>query len=428
MSRVIRTGGNAVLRSRAEVELYLLAKAEKNTSGVIGTELELFVTTQEGKPISYAQIEKLFEHIAAKTGAEKSVEGGHVVALHMPDVGDVCLEPGGQVELSTKPCETLDELEEANKTLRAALDEAATHFGLRVKGQGHMPSFLQAEDMPRSRFAAYYGYCRHEIGAAAEDLIKTMKSVCSLQVNVDPMGKDFHNIYRALLLLDVAAAFNQASERRERLDKTYAPYFGAQTQPVFEALGAKSNAELVPPLVDRLLTLKVPFIPDNSPEGFKSTIDVFSKPPTVGELLDKGQLTKEILDNALSLQLTPPNLRRHGVVETRLLDSVDTTEDVMRVARRYREAAYSEMDRARLLKRFKKADPDLLRAAFNARGQMPRKKLMEMDIGGGLKAGNLAVEAESFMPRGAASSAPCAKGSSTARPSPRRRRQGRHRP
>ncbi len=428
MSRVIRTGGSAILRSRAAVELYLLAKAEKNANGVIGTELELFVSTQEGKPISYAQIEKLFDHIAAKTDAEKSTESGHVVALHIADVGDVCLEPGGQVELSTKPCKDLAELEEANKTLRAVLDEATAHFDLKVTGQGHMPSFLKAEDMPRSRFGAYYDYCRYEIGAAAEELIKTMKSVCSLQVNVDPMGKDFHKIYRALLLLDVAAAFNQVSERRDRLGRTYSHYFGAQTQPVFEALGAKSNRELVPLLVDRLLTLKVPFIPDNSPEGFKSTREVFGAPPTVGELLEKGKLTKEILDNVLSLQLTPPNLRRHGVVETRLMDSVDTTEDVMRVARRYRAAAYDASSRARLLKRFKKADPDLLRAAFNARAEMPRKKLLKMDIGGGLTAGDLAAEAKSFMPRGAASSALSSKGSSAARPSPRRRPAKRRRP
>ncbi|MBU6475680.1 MAG: hypothetical protein KGQ70_06915, partial [Alphaproteobacteria bacterium] len=403
MSRVIRTGSDAVLRSRAGVEAHLLAKTENNTNGFIGTELELFVTTKDGRPLSYAQIEKLFGRIAAETGAEKALENGHVVALHIADVGDVCLEPGGQVELSTKPCKDLAELEDSNKKLRAALEAAAAHFGLRVKGQGHMPSFLEAEDMPRSRFAAYYRYCRHEIGAAAAELVKTMKSVCSLQVNVDPMGRDFHEIYRALMLLDVAAAFNRVSKRRERLDETYARYFGAQTEPVFGALRAKSNAELMPLLADRLLTLKVPFVPDASPEGFKSSLDVFGTPPTVGELLARGELTQEILDNALSLQLTPPNLRRHGVVETRLLDSVDTTADVMRVARRYRTAAYDAAARAELLARFEKADPDLLRAVFNARGMVPHDKLMKMDIGGGLTAGDLAAEAESFRPCGAAS-------------------------
>ncbi len=403
MSRVYHTGGNVVLLTREEIEQRLLAKAEANTGAKIGTELELFVTTPDGKPITFNQIEKLFTHIAADfSGVEKAEENGRIVALHIPDVGDICLEPGGQVELASKPCKDLPELEEANKKLRTALDKAAAHFGLQVKGQGHMPAFMAAEDMPRSRFDAYYRYCRYEIGSRAEELIRTMKSVSSLQVNLDPMGKDFHEIYRALMLVDVAVAFNSVSKRQERLDKTYTPFFGEQTQPLFETLRAGSNAELVSLIVDRILTLKVPFIPDDSAEGFKSSIDVFSSPPTVGELLKKGLLTEEILDNALSLQLTPPNLRRHGVVETRLHDSVDTTEELMAAARMYRNAAYNEAERHRLLKRFKDVDPDLLRAAFNARSSMPQEKLMDMKIGGGLTVRDLADQAALVKPSASA--------------------------
>jgi len=383
MSRVYHTpGSNTVLRSRVQIEQRLLAKVKANTGARIGTELELFVTTPDGKSVSFNRIEKLLERIAQDfKGVEKATENGRIVALHIPQLGDICLEPGGQVELSSKPCADLQELERVNVQMRAALNKAAQHFGLRVKGQGHMPSFVAADDMPRSRFAAYYRYCRHEIGRSAEELIRTMKSSNSLQINLDPMGKDFHEVYRSLMLVDVAVAFNKASQRQARLQKTYEPFFGEQTLPVFEVLQARSNEEVVKLIVDRLLTLRVPFVPDQSPEGFKSTIDVYGKPLTVGEMLKRGLLTGEILDNALSLQLTSPNLRRHGVLETRAHDSVNTTDELMRVARGYRNAAYNEAARHDLLKRFEKIDPDLLRAAFNARSTMPEEKLLEMKIG-----------------------------------------------
>ena len=386
MSRAYHTAGsNTVLHSRDQIEQRLLAKVKANTGARIGTELELFVTTREGKPATFDQLEKLFEHIAEiVVGAEKVMEQGRIVGLHIPEVGDMCLEPGGQVELSSKPCADLNELFHVNTRLRDLIFMGTLHCKLRFKGQGHIPAFTEAEDMPRSRFAAYYRYCRHEIGSNAEGLIKTMKSSSSLQVNFDPMGEDFHEIYRALMLVDVGVAFNKASQRQALLQKNYEPFFPEQTLPVFEALQALSNEKVVSLIVDRLLTLRVPFIPDDSAEGFKSSIDVFGRSLTVGEMLEKGLLTEEILDNALSLQLTSPNLRRHGVLETRAHDSVGTAREVRKIAEMYSNAAYNKFERRRLLKRFEKVDPDLLKAAFNARSTVPEKKLLKMKIGKGL--------------------------------------------
>ncbi len=219
MSRVYhRAGKDFVFQNRTQIEQHLLAKVEENKTGLIGTELELFVTTPEGRPLTFDQVELILEHIAAQFPATEPLkEKGRIVGLTIPDLGDICLEPGGQIELATKPCATLPELEAVNKKLRAALDKAAVFFDLRVVGQGHLPSFMKAEDMPRSRFAAYYRYCYHEMGGKAADLIDTMKSVCSLQVNLDPMGGSFHEIYRVLMLLDTATDFSQHSKRQERL-------------------------------------------------------------------------------------------------------------------------------------------------------------------------------------------------------------------
>src|SRR5690606_6868219 len=150
--------------------------------GKTGTELELFVTTPEGAPPTFDQVEMLFDHIAAQVpGATKATEKGRTVGLLLPSIGDVSLEPGGQVELSTKPCADMDEIESCNRRLRALLNEAADFYDLKVQGAGHQPAFLAADDMPRSRFHAYYAYCREQYGQKAEDLIDTMKSCCGLQ-------------------------------------------------------------------------------------------------------------------------------------------------------------------------------------------------------------------------------------------------------
>ncbi len=384
MSRVYHSANpNHIFSNPAEIEEHLLAKVSKNAGGKIGTELELFVTTPEGRPITFDQVELVLEHFASKfAGATAAHEKGRIVALTIPDVGDVSLEPGGQIELSTKPCRDLQELEDMNRVLRRALDETAAFLDLRVEGRGHMPSFLTAEDTPRSRFGAYREYLSGVHGKdKADDLVDTMKSCCGLQVNFDPMGDDFNQIYRALMLVDVGNALSQRTTRQQRLHETYAVLVPEQMVPVFDALTSDSNEGVTAHIVDRLLTLKIPFIPDHSAEGFTSTAKVFGNTPTVGELLQKGALTREILDNALSLQLTMPNIRRHGVVETRAPDSPDSIEDLMKIATAYAKFGYDAQSRAQLLQDFSAVDPQKLKTAFLSRFDDPQ--ILSRDIGGG---------------------------------------------
>jgi len=392
MSRAYRpANANHVFTSRLEIEEHLLSKASGNAGGKIGTELELFVTSPEGRPITFDQVEMVLEHMAGQfKNLQPGYENGRMVALVLPGVGDISLEPGGQVELSTKPCDTLAELEDANRQLRQALENTASFFDLRVEGMGHKPSFLDAEDMPRSRFHAYCGYLRGVHGEKAEALIDTMKSCCGLQVNLDPMGEDFHEIYRALLLVDVAHSLSQRTQRQKMLHENYATLVPDQMLPVFEALRAASNEELIRPVVDRLLKLKVPFVPDSgAAEGFVATASLFGATPSLGELLEKGRLTTEILDNALTLQLTMPNLRRHGVVEIRAPDSTGSIDTLMETASLYRRYAYDKAARQELLAQFADVDPAKLQDAFLSRFRLPEPALRALDLGNGRNVADL---------------------------------------
>lgn len=406
MSRVYHAQNpNHIFTNRSEIEDHLLSKIHASQGGKTGTELELFVSTPEGYAPSFDQIEMLLDHIALSVpDSRRATEKGRIVGLDLPGIGDISLEPGGQVELSSKPCKDMAELEASNRQLRKLLDDAAGFMDLYVEGAGHKSTFLMAEDMPRSRFHAYYAYCHEQYGKKAQPLIDTMKSCCGLQVNVDPMGDKFHEIYRALLLTDVAESMATRSERQRRLHETYASVAPEQMTPVFEALDARDNETVVRHMVDRLLTLRVPFVPDaEAPEGFRAAREVFGKTMTVGDFLAAGKLTTEILDNALSLQLTMPNLRRHGVVETRAPDSMNDMDSLMKTASQYHRITYDDQVRGALLADFAKVDHDRLRVAFLSRFDMDAKTLMSFDIGGGKTVGDLvaAVRADDNAPQAA---------------------------
>lgn len=352
-----------------QIESYLLAKTV-HAKGLIGTEIELFVT-KDGQPPSFDTIETLFDRIAAQLQPEYDVspmrDGARTVGLHIPDLGDVMLEPGGQVELATTACATPDILKHKNRILRAVLDIAGASLGMTVAGTGHDAAFLQAEDMPRSRFAAYYQYVRFLHGPPAEDLLATMKSCCGLQINLDPMGADFHEVARALLLIEMTQVLTQPSTRRQRFHETYTALFPEQTTPLFDILAARTNEEVIHHMAARLMTLKVPFLPDGSLEGFVPTLDLFDAPPTVRVLMEMGQLTPQLLDNCLGLQLTMPNLRRHGVLETRAPDSVQAVEEIVAITQKYVDIAYNPARRKALLAATADIDPHLLQKAYEAR-------------------------------------------------------------
>ena len=390
MSRVIRSGEAAtILTSAADVQAHLLAKVAKATAGLIGLEQEMFVTTADGNPPAFGLIEAVLSHMADNLPqARLLTEGSHIVGVTSPVVGDVCLEPGGQIELSCAPSKGLSDLQERQQALYDALVAAATAQGLRVQGAGHLPSFIGAPMVPRSRFAAYAQYCRDTHGAEkAEALLDTMKSCTGLQINVDPMGEDFHKIYRALMLVELTETFStNQSERKQRFSNTYAPLFPQQVTPMFNAVAARDNSALMGMIVERLLTLRMPFVPDpDSAEGFLPSAQVYGATPSVGELMEKGVLTTDLLDNALSLQMTMPNLRRHGVVETRSPDTPSDMATVFTLAERYHRAAYDVAARDRLLAVADKVDAGLLAAAYAARYTCDQAALVQMPVGANLK-------------------------------------------
>lgn len=411
MSRVIRSGeATTILKTPSDVQAHLLAKVAKSTAGLIGLEQEMFVTTASGQPPAFALIEGVLSHMAAAMPqARLLTEGKHIVGVTSPVLGDVCLEPGGQIELSCAPSKNLVEMQARQTALHDALVAAASAQGLRVQGAGHLPSFIGAPMVPRSRFAAYAQYCRDTHGNdKAEALLDTMKSCTGLQINVDPMGEDFHKVYRALMLVELAETFTTLDgQRKQRFSNTYAPLFPQQVRPMFNAVAARDNRMLMDMIVERLLSLRMPFVPDpDSAEGFLPSAKVYGVTPSVGELMAKGVLTTDLLDNALSLQMTMPNLRRHGVVETRSPDTPSDMATVFKLAARYHLAAYDVAARDRLLVIADKLDASQLAAVYDARYTGDAARVMSMQVGVGFKLSDMLAQVDKALDQPKQSSKP----------------------
>jgi len=82
-----------------------------------------------------------------------------------------------------------------------------------------------------------------------------------------------------------------------------------------------------------------------------------------------------------------PNIRRHGVVETRAPDSPDSIDDLMKIATTYAKFGYDAPARAALLQDFSGIDPQLLQDAFLSRFKDPQ--ILSRDIGGGKSVADL---------------------------------------
>jgi hypothetical protein len=92
-------------------------------------------------------------------------------------------------------------------------------------------------------------------------------------------------------------------------------------------------------------------------------------------------LTTELLDNCLSLQLMPPNIRRHGVLETRISDSVQTTPEIILQATEYFKAAYDDKTRKKFNMLADQICPDLLEKAYQNRFTLSPSERLATKLG-----------------------------------------------
>ena len=174
------------ITSQAQLVSYLEAGSRPSEAWRIGTEHEKFTYTREDlRPLPYAGergIRAILEGLAARFGWEPVLENGNPIALTMAGCS-VTLEPGGQLELSGAPLETLhDTCDEVNAHLDQ-VKEITEPLGIGMVGLGFLPKWRREDItwMPKGRYKIMGAYMPTK-GALGLDM---MLRTCTVQVNLD---------------------------------------------------------------------------------------------------------------------------------------------------------------------------------------------------------------------------------------------------
>ena len=180
-----QSGGDPIERHEQLAE-YLASGCKPKDAWRIGTEHEKFGYCKDTlKPLPYdgpRSIKAMLEGLRDQFGWAPLEEGGNIIGL-VKDGANISLEPGGQLELSGAPLETIhqtcDEVNEHLREVKAVADQIGAGF----IGLGAAPHWTHDDMplMPKGRYKLMDGYMQRvgELGTSM------MRRTCTVQVNLD---------------------------------------------------------------------------------------------------------------------------------------------------------------------------------------------------------------------------------------------------
>jgi glutamate--cysteine ligase len=180
-----QTGGGPIERHE-QMAQYLADGCKPKADWRIGTEHEKFGYCKDSlKPLPYEgerSIEAVLGGLRDRFNWAPVVEGGKLIGLEK-DGANVSLEPGGALELSGAPLETIHETcDEVNVHLRE-VKEVADQIGVGFIGLGAAPIWQHEEMplMPKGRYRLMNDYMQ-KVGTSGTTM---MRRTCTVQVNLD---------------------------------------------------------------------------------------------------------------------------------------------------------------------------------------------------------------------------------------------------
>jgi glutamate--cysteine ligase len=203
-----QTGGGPIEHVGQLVD-YLAAGSKPKADWRIGTEHEKFGYCRDTlRPLPYdgtRSVRAVLEGLRDRYGWTPVMEGDHIIGL-VKDGANVSLEPGGQLELSGAPLETIHQTcDEVNAHLRE-VRSVADEIGVGFMGLGAAPiwSHDQMPVMPKGR----YGLMTRYMQSVGTHGLQMMYRTCTVQVNLD-FGSEADMVQKlrvALALQPVATA------------------------------------------------------------------------------------------------------------------------------------------------------------------------------------------------------------------------------
>lgn len=178
--------GGAEITAPEQLAAYLESGIKPREAWRIGTEHEKFGYCKDTlRPLPYEgrrSIRAVLEGLRDRHGWSPVLEGGHLIGLEK-DGANVSLEPGGAVELSGAPLESIHATcDEVNTHLREVKD-IADEIGVGFIGLGAAPTWRHEEMplMPKGRYKLMDAY----MGKVGRFGTAMMRRTCTVQVNLD---------------------------------------------------------------------------------------------------------------------------------------------------------------------------------------------------------------------------------------------------
>ncbi len=203
-----QSGGGPIERPEQLTE-YLASGCKPKDDWRIGTEHEKFGYCRDTQlPLPYdgpRSIKAMLEGLRDRYGWTPLLETGNIIGL-VKGGANISLEPGGQLELSGAPLETIHQTcDEVNEHLREVKD-VADGIGAGFIGLGAAPEWRheQMPMMPKGRYRLMTDY----MGRVGTHGTQMMYRTCTVQVNLD-FGSEADMVQKlrvALALQPVAVA------------------------------------------------------------------------------------------------------------------------------------------------------------------------------------------------------------------------------
>ena len=178
--------GGGPIERREQLAEYIASGEKPREDWRIGTEHEKFgYTKPEYLPLPYdgeRSIKAMLEGLQQRFGWTPVLEQDKIIGLER-NGANVSLEPGGQLELSGAPLETIHQTCDEVTQHLAEVREIAEKIGVGFIGLGAAPIWRadQMPMMPKGRYALMTPYMR-KVGTLGTDM---MYRTCTVQVNLD---------------------------------------------------------------------------------------------------------------------------------------------------------------------------------------------------------------------------------------------------
>lgn len=182
----IPQSGGGPIEHPDQLAAYLEAGSKPPEAWRIGTEHEKFGYCKDTlRPLPYdgpRSVRAMLEGLGRRCGWTPLTEAGNIIGLTKGGA-NISLEPGGQLELSGAPLETIHQTcDEVNAHL-ADVQEVAEAIGAAFIGLGAAPIWRHEDmpQMPKGRYRLMTDYMR-QVGTHG---LQMMYRTCTVQVNLD---------------------------------------------------------------------------------------------------------------------------------------------------------------------------------------------------------------------------------------------------